>query len=627
MALIDELDKMSEEARLEAERAGCTVPQAVMPAGMGGHPGAAPAGHPGRPAGHPGHPTGAPAGGHPGHPGAITGGHHPGAAPGAAPGTKGGSSYRPGTSPQAKAYEERTGIKPPTIVAWEITRSCNLACAHCRAAAHLEPYPGELSLAECKAVIDDIASISDPILIVTGGEPLMRPDIWDIIAYAFEKGLHPVIGTNGTMIDDAMAKKIADAGVPKVSVSLDFPDAEGQDAFRGQKGAFDETVQGIKNLEKYGVHVQVNTTVTKANATKLDEIHNVSKELGATDFHPFLLVPTGRGEDLIDVELTPEEYDEVLTWAYHRQKTSCMAFKPTDAPQYFRIMRQQAASEGIRITPATHGRMAVSRGCLGGISFVFISHTGDVQPCGYFDMQLGNVKEQKFSDIWTNSPVFDDLRHYDRLKGKEPASTAGVCGGCRARALSVYGDYLETEPYCAYVPPKYARDLVLDTIQSGFPIVADPYVRSPTSWALRATRCAPRSRPSTAATWFIAWALPSTAASWATRAPSARWRCPAAAQNWSALPQSWGRSRRSPTTTAATTAITSGSRSSRARPKRRSASSNRFANGRASTRFSTCRRPRCTRSASISAVRARRRAPAWRRPRAPWPLRSPKASR
>ena len=476
MALIDELDKMSEEARLEAERAGCTVPQAVMPAGMGGHPGAAPAGHPGRPTGHPGHPAGAPAGGHPGHPGAITGGHHPGAAPGAAPGTKGGSSYRPGTSPQAKAYEERTGIKPPTIVAWEITRSCNLACAHCRAAAHLEPYPGELSLAECKAVIDDIASISDPILIVTGGEPLMRPDIWDIIAYAFEKGLHPVIGTNGTMIDDAMAKKIADAGVPKVSVSLDFPDAEGQDAFRGQKGAFDETVQGIKNLEKYGVHVQVNTTVTKANATKLDEIHNVSKELGATDFHPFLLVPTGRGEDLIDVELTPEEYDEVLTWAYHRQKTSCMAFKPTDAPQYFRIMRQQAASEGIRITPATHGRMAVSRGCLGGISFVFISHTGDVQPCGYFDMQLGNVKEQKFSDIWTNSPVFDDLRHYDRLKGKCGACEyKGVCGGCRARALSVYGDYLETEPYCAYVPPKYARDLVLDTIQSGFPIVADPY--------------------------------------------------------------------------------------------------------------------------------------------------------
>ncbi len=472
MALIDELDKMSEEARREAERAGRTVPQAVMPAGMGGHPG----GHPGHPGGHPaaGHP-----GGHPGQaarPGAIAHGMHPGAAPGAAPGTRGGSSYRPGASPQAKAYEERTGIKPPTIIAWEITRSCNLACAHCRAAAHCEPYPGELSLEECKAVMDDIASITDPILIITGGEPLMRPDIWEIIDYAFEKGLHPVIGTNGTMIDDAMAKRIAESGIPKVSVSLDFPDAEGQDAFRGQKGAFDETVAGIKNLEKYGVHVQVNTTVTKANATKLDEIHKVSQDLGATDFHPFLLVPTGRGEDLIDVELTPEEYDEVLTWAYHRQKTSCMAFKPTDAPQYFRIMRQRAATEGIRITPETHGRMAVSRGCLGGITFCFISHVGDVQPCGYFDMQLGNVKEQKFSDIWTNSPVFDDLRHYDRLKGKCGACEyKGVCGGCRARALSVYGDYMETEPYCAYVPPKYARDLVLNTIQSGFPIVADPY--------------------------------------------------------------------------------------------------------------------------------------------------------
>lgn len=415
--------------------------------------------------GHPGgHPTGRPEG----HPG----GHPAAAAPGDNTARR---SYRPGAGPAARAYEERTGIKAPRIVAWEITRSCNLACDHCRAAAHCEPYPGELTLDECKAVIDDIASITDPILIVTGGEPLMRPDIWDIIDYANEKGLHPVIGTNGTLITEEVAAQMARHGIPRVSVSLDFPDAEGQDRFRGKEGAFRETLEGIKNMQKYGVGVQINTTVTKMNNEMVDELHDLALETGAVAFHPFLLVPTGRGEDLIDVELTPDEYEEVLLWAFERQQTSPLHFKPTDSPQYYRILRQQAAKQGIKVTPETYGMEAMTRGCLGGITFVFISHTGEVQPCGYFDMNLGNVKETPFSEIWTHSPVFDDLRHYDRLKGKCGACEyKGVCGGCRARALALYGDYLEEEPYCAYEPKKYVQDRVLDAIQEGFPLTDDP---------------------------------------------------------------------------------------------------------------------------------------------------------
>lgn len=410
------------------------------------------------------------------HPGTHPSAHEGGLQVSGATGARGRSSYRPGAGAAAQAYQARTGIQPPKIVAWEITRSCNLACAHCRAAAHCEAYPGELSLDECKAVMDDIASITDPILIVTGGEPLMRPDIWEIIDYAFEVGLHPVIGTNGTLITDEIAKKIAEHGIPRVSVSLDFPTVEGQDAFRGASGAFEDTVTGIRNLEKYGVGVQVNSTVTKMNNDMVDDLHDLSEDLGAAAFHPFLLVPTGRGEDLVDVELTPDEYEEVLTWAFKRQETSPMSFKPTDAPQYYRIMRQEAAKQGIKITPQTHGMQAMTRGCLGGITFVFISHTGDVQPCGYFDMQLGNVKETPFSEIWTNSPVFDDLRHYDRLKGKCGACEyKGVCGGCRARALSLTGDYLQEEPYCAYVPRGYAQDAVLDVAQARFPLAADPY--------------------------------------------------------------------------------------------------------------------------------------------------------
>ena len=182
-------------------------------------------------------------------------------------------------------------------------------------------------------------------------------------------------------------------------------------------------------------------------------MHDLAQDLGAVAFHPFLLVPTGRGEDLVHVELSPEEYEEVLLWAYGCQKTSPMHFKPTDAPQYYRIIRQQCALEGRQVTPQTYGMEAMTRGCLGGITFCFISHVGDIQPCGYFDMQLGNVKERPFSQIWTESPVFDDLRHYDRLKGKCGACEfKEYCGGCRARALAATGDYMAEEPYCAYVP-------------------------------------------------------------------------------------------------------------------------------------------------------------------------------
>ena len=420
-----------------------------------GHPagipkvGGCPEGHPGaRAMGHPG-----------GHPGAHPGGH-----PGAHPGSAAGRGMRPGGGEAAQAYEARTGIKAPRIIAWEITRSCNLSCAHCRAAAEFGSYPGELSLDEIKAVIDDIASITNPIIIVTGGEPFMRPDIWEIIDYAREKGCMPVVGTNGTIITEDIAKKMAEHGITRMSVSLDFPDAERHDNFRGLDGSFDEAIRGIKLAQEQGVGVQINTTVTKQNADTLEAMHDLALSLDAEAFHPFLLVPTGRGENLRDIELSPEEYEEVLTWAYYKQKESPMHFKPTDSPQYYRIAHQKAREEGSKVSAEQYGMEAMTRGCLGGITFCFISHVGDVQPCGYFDMQLGNVKERPFSEIWTDSPVFNDLRDYSKLKGKCGACEyKGVCGGCRARALSATGDYMEEEPYCAYVP----RALRVDQNEAG----------------------------------------------------------------------------------------------------------------------------------------------------------------
>jgi len=435
----DEAGTIDEQEMAEAE-AGCGQTAVGVPMG-GGRPGApsslssgalrpadAPSGHPD------GHPAGVP----------MDRQRHGGAR---------SVGFRPGGGPEALAYQERTGIKAPRIIAWEITRSCNLSCAHCRAAAQFGHYHGELKLDEIKATIDDIVTISNPIIILTGGEPLMRPDIWEIVDYAQARGAMPVIGTNATLITDDIAQKMADHKIPRISVSVDFPTAADHDAFRGQPGCFDLTIEGIKIAKRHGIGVQINMTVTTLNAHLMEQMHTLAEDLGVDAFHIFMLVPTGRGEDLLDKELPPAEYERVLAWAYERQKTSPLHFKPTDAPHYYRIIRQLAKAEGKKVTREEYGLDAMTRGCLGGITFCFISHTGDIQPCGYFDMQLGNVKQQPFSQIWTESKVFNELRDYSLLKGKcGICEYKAVCGGCRARALSVTGDYLAAEPYCVYEP-------------------------------------------------------------------------------------------------------------------------------------------------------------------------------
>lgn len=364
----------------------------------------------------------------------------------------------------------------PRLVAWELTRRCNLKCRHCRANAGIGEK-GELTLAEAKALVDDIASFAKPILILTGGEPLLCAWIWDIAAYAKGKGLKPVIGTNATLIDETVAGKIAAVGIPRVSVSLDFPSAAEHAAFRGVEGAFEASLKGIAVLRRAGVEVQVNTTVTKLNRHLLPDLHALAIRVGAQAFHPFLLVPTGRGAELADAELTAAEYEETLRWIYETQKTSPLEFKPTDAPHYQRIVCQNGG--------------ACRRGCLAGTGFCFVSHVGEVQPCGYFDLKLGNVRERKFSEIWEESPVFDDLRHPERLKGKcGVCEYRGVCGGCRARALARTGDYLAEEPSCVHVPDR----LLADRLQRGFPVAERPYAELGKEFGLAEGACLARVR-------------------------------------------------------------------------------------------------------------------------------------
>jgi AdoMet-dependent heme synthase len=340
------------------------------------------------------------------------------------------------------------------LVAWEMTRSCNLACIHCRAGACLEPTPEDLTTDEGKALIDGIAQVAKPILIMTGGEPLLREDLFELAAYARDAGLRPVLATNGILVTPEIAREVASTGIHRVSVSLDGPKASDHDGFRKVPGAFVCSLKGIANLRSAGVGVQINTTLTRENRHQLAEIMKLAEEIGAVAFHVFLLVPTGRAREMAGQEMGPEEYEESLLEFYRLGRSSKLETKATCAPQYYRILRQQAKAEGIEVTEQTFGLNARTRGCLGGLSFVFVSHRGDLQPCGYFDVQAGNVRERPFKELWESAGLFRDLRDFSRLAGKcGKCGYLRFCGGCRARSYETTGDYMAEEPYCAYRPP------------------------------------------------------------------------------------------------------------------------------------------------------------------------------
>ena len=364
-----------------------------------------------------------------------------------------------------ESLKKKENITPRLqIVAWEITRSCNLLCAHCRSSSTAGAYEDELSTEECRDLIDDILDAGKPVLILTGGEPLMRQDFYQIAEHAVKKGLRVVMGTNGTLITDEVATKLKAIPISRVAVSIDFPTPELQDKFRGKADAFEAAVSGIASLRRAGVELQINSTITRLNMKYLDKLLELALKAGAVAFHPFMLVPTGRGKGLETVEMSPREYEQTLNWVHDKQKElgNSISFKPTDAPHYQRVIRQKD-EEGNPHTkspgekPTTKARdeslNSMTRGCLAGTSFCFISHRGRVQGCGYLDVEAGNIRDRSFEQIWTNATLFRQLRDLSNIKGKcGICEYKTVCGGCRARAYESTGDYLEAEPYCIYQP-------------------------------------------------------------------------------------------------------------------------------------------------------------------------------
>jgi heme b synthase len=372
----------------------------------------------------------------------------------------------------------------PHLIAWEVTRSCMLACKHCRAAAKPVPYSDELSTEECRKLLDNIASFSRPIIILTGGEPMLRADIYEIAAYACRLGLPVVMAPCGMLINDVTAAKIVESGVRRISISLDGVTAEAHDAFRGVKGAFEGAMRGIEAAKRAGLDFQVNTTITKDNVGQLPDMVELARRLGASVFNPFLLVPTGRGKELADQELSPGQYEETLVWLAERQVKGDIPIRVTCAPHYQRILRQRGAPAGPRPV----------KGCMGGQSFAFISHRGKVQICGFLDLECGDVRKEGFDfrKIWETSEMFLRLRDIDRYEGRcGRCEFRKVCGGCRARAYAMTGDYLAEEPFCAYSPktaPPGERDAsgdraeldevdgkLISVIQTEFPVVRRPF--------------------------------------------------------------------------------------------------------------------------------------------------------
>jgi AdoMet-dependent heme synthase len=380
-----------------------------------------------------------------------------------------------------------TPAPPLRLMFWEMTKACNLKCQHCRAVPEEELGCGELSTAEAFRMIDQIAEFARPVLILSGGEPLYRRDVFEIARYGVSKGFRMALATNGTLVDEAMAGRIKDAGFSRVSISLDGAEAETHDRFRGLPGSHAAALRGLRHLRALDVSVQINSTIARHNVQELPQMLAVAESLGADALHIFMLVPVGCGVELAEREMLPtEEYERVLHWFYDQSKTTELDLKATCAPHYFRIRAQRIVEErkqGDRSTPfIAHGtRMkaapdpaggrplsTMTRGCLAGTAVCFVSNVGEIFPCGYLPVSAGSVRHTAFGDIWRSAQVFRELRDYDTLTGKcGECRYTGICGGCRARAFAETGDHLGEEPFCSYEPRE-------DT-ERGAPLVTMPH--------------------------------------------------------------------------------------------------------------------------------------------------------
>jgi radical SAM protein with 4Fe4S-binding SPASM domain len=331
----------------------------------------------------------------------------------------------------------------PRVIAWESTRACKFACVHCRARAQQQPDPNQLSTQEALHMVDDIAEVCKPVFIISGGDPLQRVDIFEVASYASHLGFRVAMSPSGSNLTEETFERLKASGVKMISLSLDGSTAQVHDGFRQVPGAFELAIKNMALARQCSFPFRVNTTVTQHNLADLFNIQKVAAENGAAEWDIFMLVPTGRGK--VQMEITPQQYEQTLQAIYQASQTSPVSIKMTCAPQYTRVIAQHQTS--------TAGKGHGGRGCMAGNGFCFISHTGDVYGCGFLPVAAGNIRQENFKRIYQDSPLFLQLRNHQLLKGKcGRCNYKSLCGGCRARTLGVHSDYLEEEPFCIYSP-------------------------------------------------------------------------------------------------------------------------------------------------------------------------------
>ncbi|MBO8181788.1 MAG: TIGR04053 family radical SAM/SPASM domain-containing protein [Archaeoglobus sp.] len=379
--------------------------------------------------------------------------------------------------------------KRPFIIFWELTRACKLACKHCRAKAQRERHPNELSLEEAKRVIEQIKDFGRPfpLVVITGGDPLLREDVFEIVKYGVDNGLRMAMAFSGTdLATPEVLDSLKDVGISRIAISIDGSNEKIHDGFRGVKGTFSESMKILKNARKAGISTQINTTVTKFNLHDLANVAKLAMDNKVTLWDVFFVVPTGRAK----AEYMPssQEFEDVLNWLYDVSKSGLnvkssaathlrrielqrdAGIKPKVSELYFELLDQIEVSGGVsdgdsgggggesRVVAGGHGRSLADgirrmTGITDGRGMLFISHVGEVYPSGFLPLVAGNVRKESLKEIYNSSEIFKDLKNPNKLKGKcGKCEFRKICGGSRARAYALTGDYLQQEPRCIYIP-------------------------------------------------------------------------------------------------------------------------------------------------------------------------------
>ncbi len=327
----------------------------------------------------------------------------------------------------------------PSLISWNLTQKCNLKCPHCYMEAGRKAV-NELTTDECIGLIDEMKSLGTEMVILTGGEPLLRRDIYDIASYASSQGLWVVMGTNGVLLNDKVAQRMLECGVKGVGISIDSIDPEKHNSFRGGPNAWEYSVRGLEVARKHGLQVLVQSTVMESNQDEIPQLIEFAREKGAWSFNLYFLVQTGRGQEMND--LSPQQTHDMLSYLVDVQDD----FRPM-------LVRSKCAPQFKQISYEKGRGGLESGGCMAGTQYLRITPNGDVTPCPYMTEVAGNIREQSFTEIWKNSAVLNDLRNPNKLKGRCGACEFNeLCGGCRCRAFAAYGDYLQEDPACLYQP-------------------------------------------------------------------------------------------------------------------------------------------------------------------------------